>query len=677
MLSMIEDPTQSAADGGRVFAPVLPSSQRLLLHGMIATLGSRDIPEIVAELRAMARGAKHDIDGLAFRAACLVLVDLIEQGWSVRLEEGQIRLQPLADTPRGGEAPDAVKARLRSALLVGRDRQLLEHSTQAFIRQVQQPRFTHGRQTSVTDLIDDGPGLAVALQQATITSCSDPASMLASVVDPTIVVCESNAACPVTGLPLIDIWRYFRHTWSTEYKPTPGRTLPLLIRNLARPNQPVIGIALLASAAPRLQDRDTWIGWLPEELRRRVYAGEWDPSEIGWALLHAVRTAITEIRSDDFEGIPAAKLIAPDEDAVRFLERQAAAASARRAADLRQREARPADSRSATVADRARPLRPDGTVDWPEASERPLFRAKRAQTLSRLLAALLAFQRAELQEHPGDALHRLLLTAEGRAALATALTEVRKRALASQIADVSVCGAVPPYNEVLGGKLVTLLLASQEVRDAYAARYAGQVSEIASRLAGRPIVRSAELLLLSTSSLYGVGSSQYNRLHLRASQHPGMSVDVRWVELGKTEGFGSSHLAPETVAVLRELSRAHHGARRVNNVFGEGTSPRLRQIREGLEALGIDSNQVLHHAARRILYACELVPSARAQLVGLPAPSTGTAPGAESIAAAWRRRWLLPRSRRPETLERLQGLGSQTIAARFAPGTESQLGLPL
>src|SRR5437899_6175427 len=105
----------------------------------------------------------------------------------------------------------------------------------------------------------------------------------------------------------------------------------------------------------------------------------------------------------------------------------------------------------------------------------------------------------------------------GLRTLSVALIEVRKAGLSSQVADVSVCGAIAPYNVLLGGKLVALLMTSQEVRDAYRKRYAGQVSIISSQMAGREIYRPAELKLLTTTSLYGNGSSQYNRLRLRAA----------------------------------------------------------------------------------------------------------------------------------------------------------------
>ena len=46
--------------------------------------------------------------------------------------------------------------------------------------------------------------------------------------------------------------------------------------------------------------------------------------------------------------------------------------------------------------------------------------------------------------------------------------------------------------------------------------------------------------------------------------------------------------------------------REVNNLFGEGTSPKLRLIRTGLEALGLDANSFLRHNSRRIIYGVPL-----------------------------------------------------------------------
>src|ERR1035441_10259060 len=70
-----------------------------------------------------------------------------------------------------------------------------------------------------------------------------------------------GAKCELTGIPLTDIWRYFRHTWVSTYKSLPGRSMMVLIRDSAAPFHPVIGIAALGSSMAQQTQRDQWIGW--------------------------------------------------------------------------------------------------------------------------------------------------------------------------------------------------------------------------------------------------------------------------------------------------------------------------------------------------------------------------------------------------------------------------------
>lgn len=317
-------------------------------------------------------------------------------------------------------------------------------------------------------------------------------------------------------------------------------------------------------------------------------------------------------------------------------------------------------------------------VDWRRASEDLLFVRKRAESLAQLLSAKRTFTTARLAHDPAHGLAGLFASTTGQRALDIALAEFRKAGLSSQVVDVSICGAVHPYNQLLGGKLVALLLASREVSDAYAQRYGGQVSVIASQMAGRPISKPAELRILTTSSLYGVGSSQYNRLAIARDDHPELDHDLRWGAIGKslTGGFGTLHLGAETAQALRNMAMFRHDARRVNNRFGEGTSPRLRQIREGLDALGLKSDSILHHATPRLFYGCELDPQAREALVGM-ASVDPRGPEVRSAAAAWRRRWLGKRVLREETLAKLSSLGPNSVLAALHAGANGQLSLPI
>lgn len=148
------------------------------------------------------------------------------------------------------------------------------------------------------------------------------------------------------------------------------------------------------------------------------------------------------------------------------------------------------------------------------------------------------------------------------------------------------------------------------------------------------------------------------------------------VQQSLTGGFGTLHLGQETAQALRTMAFERHDARRVNNRFGEGTSPRLRQIREGLDALGIKSDAILHHATPRIFYGCELVAGARDALLGLD-KGDGAAPSVAVISQAWQRRWLTKRVLREETLAALSRLGPVSVRASLHADPDGQFRLPI
>ncbi len=660
----------------RAFSPFLAPEERQELNKAIRFVGE-PVPSYADAMRSLARRYVDDGDSLKLRAILLLVADLAEQGWQVTTKAGAITFQPPGLAAAGAETIDDIKERVRQALQMARRRQLAEPSVRKFFDRVERRRFRAGYgHTSIIDLIDQGNDLADALAAVNDLPIEDREAALAKIVDPVVEVCDANARCADTGLPLNDIWRYFRHTWAHEYRSIPGRQMLVLIRNAARPNRPIMGIAMLASPVMRLTARDQWIGWLRDSAQERIQSGEWDATEFAEALMARVDASIDEVRWDDLASPTEIKT--PTETVAMRLEQRAAGAASAREAELRAHyEEQLGDG------DTIRPHRgvlksatPD--ADWIAASNDLLFVRKRAESLSKLLFAKQIFRAAGLKRWPVQALDRLFQTRDGRRALDIVMAEFRKAGLSSEVADVSICGAVHPYNELLAGKLVALLLASQDVRNAYARRYGGQVSVITSQMAGRPISRSADLRIITTTSLYGVGSSQYNRLVLRAADHSGLPSDLKWGAIGKslTGGFGTIHLGNETAQALRSMAFARHDARRVNNRFGEGTSPRLRQIREGLDALGLKSDAILHHATPRIFYGCELTPAARPALVGIGSVHALSASSGD-IATAWRKRWLLARIARPETLQALKSLGPISVRASLHADPDGQFSLPI
>ena len=214
-----------------------------------------------------------------------------------------------------------------------------------------------------------------------------------------------------------------------------------------------------------------------------------------------------------------------------------------------------------------------------------------------------------------------------------------------------------------GREIVAMLMASPQVVSDYRSRYGSRPSEITSRLAGRPVVRPADLVFIGTTSLYHVGSSQYERIKIPT---PGGSV-ISYQHFGQTEGYGSTVLSGETTSLLNALVIRSEGMRRVNNVFGEGVSPRLRQIRDGLHELGIPQKVVLRHSCPRLIYGVSLAQNTVEYLRGEatepdyyfdPAESEK---GTREIANYWLQRWLRPRSQRSETLWKLMQFSKNEI----------------
>lgn len=638
-----------------------PRVPRPVLSEVVEALQGQSAKEKECALRRLAAGyTGGSKDRVAAKALLRALADLAQQGWSLTTERGGLFANPPVATGDTGERASLVKERQRASLVAARASQLADPAVRDFLRRVETPTIFKGRRVSILNLVDDGHELAVLLRDLSRLPPSERGPMLRGVVQPEIEVIGAERKCSETGLSLMDVWRYFRHTWALEYRPTPGRTLMFLVRNAARPFRPIMGIASLANALPQLRVREEWIGWTP---RKVLEAAEVNPAswpEQREALLRTLADAAAAIRSDDLLRGTTGKL--KGEALEQRLYQLAGAAAAERADVARERQE--ALSRGEEVESlRNLPLLKNGEIDWQAASERPLFVHKRAKTLADVL-----FAQRVLSSTAADAatfLKEVSANAQQQRALAIALKEVRKVGLASRLLDLNVCGAVPPYGDLLVGKLVALAPGSGEIIEAYRERYRGQVSEIASQMAGTAIVRSPYVCAVTTTSLYAVAASQYNRLRVKVQTEHG-EVEIRWAEIGETEGFGTVHLGEETVRALRELSTLRRGGRWVNNLFGEGNSARLRQIREGLEELGIETDSILRHRQFRKMYGLEVVPGGRRAL-RLNLPSDATGPAFKDIGEAWRARWLSARVTNRDVIARVSASGADTVRASLSP----------
>lgn len=607
----------------RYFAPDLPPA----LYAELVRLGSETRAESLAKLDGLlAKTSGHDKANLRFRAAALVLRDLISLGWHTRVEAGYLYIRP--------GAPGVLsKESARRQLEFGRDDQLSEPATRKFIISLERPGRTSGARP-VTDLIADGRELATDLRSAARLEGAARDQALAQVCQPYLQLVTADARDEHTRLRLMDIWRYFRYTWASRYRSSPGRNLFYLIRDAARPHHPVIGITALGNAVMQLGPRDDQLGWTLDGLKKALSPSSNSSAEdciSDEEVLDALRARVREDYSEIFIADLPVPAELPDNvpepllDRLARIERQAVGDRADRLRDVDEDE---------TLTGRVHDVE---DADLETLARSPLFVAKRARLVRTLLRThgILAQARSTAE---------LMETADGTWALNHALRQLKKRFSATSIMEITVCGAVPPYNHLLGGKLACLMMLDPQVRRDYEDRYRDSYSIIASQMAGRLVTKPPLLAFLGTTSLYPGHSSQYNRVKLPAGTCSGQATSASYEELGVSEGYGSPNLSGLTEATLEALAGAVREYRNVNFVFGEGQSPKLRQLREGFAALGLNRSNLLNHGTQRIVYGIRLARNTMRVLLGIDRTAQFHVPAcpdaAVRIAHFWRRRWL-------------------------------------
>lgn len=198
------------------------------------------------------------------------------------------------------------------------------------------------------------------------------------------------------------------------------------------------------------------------------------------------------------------------------------------------------------------------------------------------------------------------------------------------VMDAYVLGAVPPYNDLLVGKLVALAATTNEVRKQFRTRYAQNVTVICQE------TKRTDLVLVTTTSALG-RSSIFNRLRVQNG--------VSFRSIGFTSGYGHFHVSDELFDRIRDWLRQDNDAYADSYAFGKGPNWRLRTLRRAFTKLGIDK-QAINHGIKREIFIAPLAENYREILTGQSRrPSYLTLPFRE-VYNQFRERWLLPRSER-------------------------------
>ena len=590
-----------------IFSPSLNEEYCLRFQAIVMrlknTLPMNYIKIINNELSGFNMDEKEDIECKKYMASLRVLIDLSQQGWILAFQDNQLILK-MENT----NIDD--KAMIRYRLSTERNAQFNTESVIKFVKYMETERTYKNLLVSIKCLIGDKNHLIEAINREQL------------ICEPYIQIVD-NSRDKYTGYRLSDIWRYFRYTWSIPYKTMPGRNLYYLVRDRLQPFHPIIGIFALGNSVLNLTVRDDDIGWTVEAIkaemeqkthieycehtvsgtdgktvnvkihvpietkdeylkRRNEYANRLLP-----LLLKNVDTAISEIYTADLGYYKQTKH--PKQEQIDTLNNLALEYS-KKSINNKNNETSP---------------------DWEAEAKSNLFIRKRASELSKMLSTKIILSEAKGDTNE-EKLISLLSCETGRKAINSALIANRKCKIGSNMMDIIVCGAIPPYNELLGGKLVSILACSPRVIYDYTHRYKNQISEIASRMKGKRVIRDSHLVFLGTTSLYSVGSSQYNRI--KAPINDNDYLEYR--RMGVTEGYGTVFFSKETTALFSQILEQLDGGKRISHVFGEGTSPRFRMISRGLSTIGIHAEAFLKHYSPRIVYSINLARNTKEFLMG-------------------------------------------------------------
>lgn len=639
------------------FRPKLEGEFRTRFHenaSHISELSSvKDIESIVSkEIDWVENECKVNLNQRKkYRAIWLLFRDLIHASWKASYNNGvlEMKLPSLDSSDLVGSSDSEKKSFMRSWMQESRNERLGLFTD--FITKIES---INSKGHSISDLIADGEELCKRLQ-----SVRDGEQKIEDVIKPYLQLVSEGEEDKFTGIKTSEIWRYFRLTWSTPSETTPGRTMQYLIRDAAHPMHAVMGIASLENCAVQITCRDEYIGWNVTSYTKNLldtdssdYARNSFEKLISFINKGVSGISYSDLCSDD-------EVNNPTEEVINRL-----ALIAEESEEIRQNllKSRQEDSSE---------LLPEEKSDLGNISkdiEIALYRRKRSDQLSKLLYSKKLLH-TTISSVNFDSIWKSFVESEtGRSSIRTALISQKSNHIGSSMMELNVCGAIPPYNEILGGKLVALLALSPQVISDYRTRYSTKRSEIASRIKGEDVLKPADLAFIGTTSLYYVGSSQYNRIKIPGTIFD-KPFDVRWKEIGNTVGFGTLHISKATTLCLSEA--VDDGFSRINHVFGEGSSPKMRlltmAIRELLETSDNDSKEFSKHAMSRIVYGAELAKNTKSYLLGDDSNldyyfNTNDISGeTQKIINYWRNRWALSRLQYEPIYDRIKSFDKKTL----------------
>lgn len=196
-------------------------------------------------------------------------------------------------------------------------------------------------------------------------------------------------------------------------------------------------------------------------------------------------------------------------------------------------------------------------------------------------------------------------------------------------------GALPPYNYVLGGKLVAYLMTADTVRKKFEEKYSGVKTLMQKRKL------PSDLLFITTTGAYGK-SSVYTRL----------KFEEEYVAkfIGYSHGSGSFHI-PNTLfdKLVKLLEQEGYDVRRG---YGSGPSRKLRLITQSLRLLGFEHGS--SHGVQRAVYLFPFVRNLTDVIQNGARPKWYQR-SIKGLTQYWKERWAVARVEKDQTYKAFVG----------------------
>ena len=201
------------------------------------------------------------------------------------------------------------------------------------------------------------------------------------------------------------------------------------------------------------------------------------------------------------------------------------------------------------------------------------------------------------------------------------------------IMDGFVIGAIPPYSNLLGGKLVASLVSSERVYRDFRNKYYNTKALISGKIFKKNIA------VVTTTSAYGK-SSMYDRIRIPEGSE--------YLHAGWTRGSGEFQFLNGTYKKLYEISSLLKVSGKKKS-WGTGVRNRRVVVREALESMGL-SKDLLYHGIKREIFISPFGQNWREYITGEDKRlKLFKRNKVEDISKYMLDRWVIPRSERDKS----------------------------